>query len=219
MTRVKLIRLSGWGMVLAAFALLLTFLPEADKILDTLYQTFGAPATSARQDSNLRLFEGLRSFPFPLAILLITFGLLGLYICYGKQAGNSAKIALGVGILGGAAGLVSIVWMALGIDNGRSAMNGSMAFMFAGLFVFGLVALRVKLMSRGNILPVLAGFWWPSVVINAYVYPQVTGHMGPEVPVWLSFAIFSLMSFFLALLGYVLQADVPRLIDITSYEV
>jgi hypothetical protein len=42
MTRTKFVRLSGWGMVLAAVSLLLTFLPEANKILDDLYQTFGA---------------------------------------------------------------------------------------------------------------------------------------------------------------------------------
>jgi hypothetical protein len=151
--------------------------------------------------------KGVRSLPFPLAILLVTFGLSGLYICYGKQARSLAKIALGIGMLGGAAGLVSIVWMAPGIDNRRSVMNGFMAFMFAGLFVFGLVALRVKPMSRGNVLPVLASFWWPLIVIQAYVFPLVTGRSGPQVPSWLSFAIFSLMSFFLALLGLVLQAD------------
>lgn len=38
---------------------------------------------------------------------------------------------------------------------------------------------------------------------------QAAGHSGPEVPFWLSFALFFGMSFFLAWLGYVLQADAP----------
>ena len=210
MTRTKFIRLSGWGMVLAAVSLLLSFLPEAEIILEGLYQTFGAPATSAQHDLYQSLSEGVRSLPFPVAILLITLGLLGLFIGYGEQAGKTAKMALGIGVLGGAAGLVINVWMILGLENGRPLMNISMAFMFAGLFLFGLVALRVKPMPRGNGLPVLAGFWWPALVIQAYVYPQVTRSLGPEVPLWLSFTIFTAMGLFLALLGYVLQADVPR---------
>jgi hypothetical protein len=158
MTRTKFIRLSGWGMVLAAICLLLSFLPETDKIMDGLYQTFGGPATSARHDLYLSLSEGLRSLPFPVAILLITLGLVGLYLCYGGQAGQMAKLALGIGVLGGVAGVFSNLLMIRGYEYGRSAMNISMAFMFTGMFVFGLVALWKKTMPRGNGLPALAGF-------------------------------------------------------------
>jgi hypothetical protein len=94
MTHTKFIRLSGWGMVLAAVSLLLTFLPEADKILADLYQTFGAPATSAQHHLYQSLSEGVRLLPFPVAILLITLGLIGLNIRYGGQAGKTAKMAL-----------------------------------------------------------------------------------------------------------------------------
>lgn len=176
-TQSKFIRLSGWGMVLAAVSLLLTFLDVG-------------------------------TMPFLLAILLITLGLLGLRARYGEQAGNTAKMTLGAGVLGGAAGVVSNILMTIGYENGRSLMNISMAVMFAGLFVFGLVALREKPMPRGNGLPALAGFWWPFIVIGGNVYHQVTGHwLG--VPGWLSFTIFSIMGVFLALLGYVLQSDAP----------
>ena len=87
-------------------------------------------------------------------------------------------------------------------------MNISMAVMFAGLFGFGLVALREKPMPHGNGLPALAGFWWPFIVIGANVYQQVTGQW-LNVPFWLSFALFSGMSLCLAGLGYVLQSDAP----------
>ena len=178
MTRTKFIRLSGWGMVLAAISLLLTFLSD------------------------------LGTMPFLFAILLMTLGLLGLRARYGEQAGNTAKLALGAGVLGGAAGIVSNLLMTIGYENGRSLMNFSMAVMFAGLFVFGLVALRENPMPRGNGLPALAGFWFPFIVMGANVYHQVTGHW-LEVPGWLSFTIFSVMGFFLASLGYVLQSDAP----------
>jgi hypothetical protein len=83
-----------------------------------------------------------------------------------------------------------------------------MAVMFAGLFFFGLIALRARPMPRGNGLPLLAGFWWPFVLIGATVYHQQTGHW-LNVPFWLSFTWFTIMGFFLAWLGYVLQSDAP----------
>jgi hypothetical protein len=80
--------------------------------------------------------------------------------------------------------------------------------MFAGLFVFGLVALREKPMRRGNGLPVLAGIVWPLIVIGSYIYPELTGAR-PDVPFRASFALFLAMSLSLALLGYVLRSDTP----------
>jgi hypothetical protein len=100
--------------------------------------------------------------------LLITLGLVGLYLCYGGQAGQMAKLALGIGVLGGVAGVFSNLLMIRGYEYGWLVMNISMVFMFAGLFVFGLVALWKKTMPQG--LPALAGFWWPLIVIQAYVF-------------------------------------------------
>lgn len=204
MTRTKFIRLSGWGLVLAGISLLLSFLPAADQILAGLYQTFGMPTTPAQHDLYLSLTSGVRSLPFPVAILLITLGLFGMNIRYGARAGHIARLALGVGVVGGFASLVSWFWMS------RPVTNIFIGLMFASLFVFGLVTLRVKPMRRGNGLPVLAGFWWPFLVIQAYVYPLMIRQSIPEVPFWLSFAVFSLMSLSLAWLGYVLQADMSQ---------
>ena len=210
MTRTKFIRLSGWAMVLAAVILLLSFLPEADQILDGLYQTFGQPTTAAQHELFQSITAGMRSLLFPAAILFITLGLFGLYIRYGVQTGNNAKMSLGMGIAGGVVSLAISAGIIMGIQNVRPLMNISMAFMFAGLFVFGLAALRSRPMPRGNGLPALAGFWWPFLVIQAYVYPQFIQRLGPQVPIWFSFTIFSLMSIGLATLGYVLQADILR---------
>lgn len=170
-----LIRASGWGMILAAICLLLTFAPAAENI------------------------------PFFLVVnLLITLGLVGLYMRYGERAGNVAKFALGIAIFGGIASVVSyFLWMS-DASYGRILMNLAMAVMFGGMFVFGLIAQSVKPMPRGNWLPALAGFWWVFIVASAYVNP---GAGGQGVPFWASFAMFCAMSFCLAALGYVLQAD------------
>lgn len=205
MTREKFIRLSGWGMILAAISLLLTFLSNA-QIEGGLNVVLGAPTTDAGVDRYQSIFNGVRGLPFFFGILLTSLGLVGLHARYGEQVGQPGKIALGVGVLGGVAGLACNIGIAMGLHNLRTTMNFSMAIMFGGMFAFGLVAMRVKPMSRGNILPALAGFWWPFLVIGTTLYHQLAGQ-GPNVPIWLSFTLFSAMSLFLALLGYALQSD------------
>lgn len=128
-------------------------------------------------------------FAFLIAIGLVTLGLVGLRARYGARAGQWARLALRAGVLGGAAGVLSHLFRMTGHPSGRSLMNFSMAVMFAGLFVFGLLALRKRPMPRGNGLPALAGLWWPLIWINASAY-QVAGKVGPEVPIGASFTIF-----------------------------
>jgi hypothetical protein len=64
---------------------------------------------------------------FLVAILLITVGLIGLLVRYADHAGQTAKMALGTGVLGGVAGVVSNILMISGYEYGRSLMNSSMA--------------------------------------------------------------------------------------------
>lgn len=182
MRHAQLIRISGWGMTLAALCLLLTFLPQP--ILTTIGET---------------LF-------FLCAILLVTLGLWGLYARYSEQIGGGAKAALWVGLVGGGVSVVSNLLWAVGYANGRSLMNSSMAVLFGGLFLFGLFALREKPLQRWNGAPAVAGFWWLFIVLHAALYHQITG-LWPNVPYWLSFALFLAMGFSLAVLGYLLQSD------------
>lgn len=176
MTQSTYIRLSGWGLVGAAVALLLTFVP--------------IPAA------------------FLMAILLTTAGFLGLYIRYGEQVNQIGKLALGLGVCGGVVGIVASLLLAAGDEGWRPTMTNAMVIMFAGLLAFGLMTLRLKPMPYGNGLPILAGFMWPLIVIGANVYHLLTGQW-LAVPGWLSFTLFAIMAFFLAGLGYVLQADAP----------
>lgn len=169
-------RLSGWAFVGAAACLLLTFID--------------APWLRAA---------------FLAAIALVTLGLLGLRARYGAQAGPGARLALDVGVAGGAAGAVSFFLMTGGYEHGRTLMNVAMAVMFGGLFVFGLIALRARPLPRGNALPALAGVWWPLITLFAYVVAPLSGAAG--VPVGVSFALFAAMSVCLAWLGLVVQAN------------
>lgn len=176
-------RASGWGLVLAAISLLITFL--SDKFI---------PANAG-------------PLLFLFVNLLITLELWGLYARYVGQIGAIAKIALWVGMVGGVVAIIgSIVLWTTGGENGRSLMNNAMAVLFGGLFIFGLLALREKPMRHWNGTLALAGVWWPLIVINANVFHQVTGRW-PNITFWPSFVLFLGMSFSLTLLGYVLQSS------------
>jgi hypothetical protein len=75
MSKEMFLKLCGWAMVMAAVIMPLSFLPEADQILDGLYQTFGRPATSALHGLFQTISAGVRSLIFPAAILFIILGL------------------------------------------------------------------------------------------------------------------------------------------------
>lgn len=197
----QFIRVSGWGFVLGGLMLLLTFLSAAQ--IEFLQRVFGTSTPSA----------GMR---FLAAIILITLGLLGLGMRYAEKAGLAAKLALGIGVAGGLASVVGNLLWTLQYENGRTFMNQAMAVMFAGLLAFGLVALRVRPMPRGNGLPALAGGWWPSIVIGSQLYHQITGQW-LNVSFWPGLALFLGMSLSLAWLGYALQADVPAQTKLESH--
>jgi len=102
--------------------------------------------------------------------------------------------------------------MMAGVESAWSLAMLSIALMFTGLFVFGLTAIKAKPMERGNVLPVLAGFWFPLIVFGANLNHLLTSQW-LNVPGWLSFSMFFAMSFFLAWLGVVLQADATTKTD------
>jgi hypothetical protein len=82
------------------------------------------------------------------------------------------------------------------------------AVLFACLSLFGVVALYKKPLSRWNILPLLAGVWFPiffvpafNEVFNGNWYP---GTANVAIP------LIILQCIALSILGYVLISDVPE---------
>lgn len=212
MTRAKFIRLSGWGLILAAISLLLTF-PE--QIQTGLVKIFGTPAEIV-----LSRYWLVGWLPMFAAIFLIMMGLLGLRARFRQQASRAAQAALEIGALAGAAAAVTYLLTVFGLLPSRHLVNIFMAVMFAGLLAFGLATGRARLLPRGNGYAVLAGIWWPLLVIDAYVFPLGTaGYFGQAIPLWFTLTIFTLISIPLALLGYALQADAPQAEEIAPYQV
>ncbi len=189
MTRYQFLRVSGWGLIGAAVCLLLTFLPAR-----------AVPF-------------GVEKAPFFIAILLITLGQLGLDLRQADRADPRARLAIRIGMAGGAAGLVSHVAWVLEMEQGRTLMNFALAIMFAGLFGFGVMTWPARLRPSGSGWAILAGLWWPLIMLSSYLYHRATGQW-LSVPGWLSFAMFLGMSVGLAGLGYELQASArPHILD------
>jgi hypothetical protein len=86
------------------------------------------------------------------------------------------------------------------------AMLYSIAFMFGGLVLFGVDALRYGLLPRGNYLPFLAGIGFPAIAITSLSYEAVTGR-GLEMSDLIVIVIFSVTGLALLALGRILRAE------------
>lgn len=80
-----------------------------------------------------------------------------------------------------------------------------MVVVLSALFIFGVVALIRKPLSRWNALPLLAGAWPLLLGVTAILMSQLD--LRNEVVLGIAIAGLVIMTFALVLLGYVLQSD------------
>lgn len=159
MTRGAFVRLSGWAMMVGVVLTVLTFagLGDETKVRVMLYELLGAPTTASAYNqiqsisSAATLIMGLAGVGF------LTIGLLGLQLRYGRQTGQLGELCLWISIGSGAVATFMIAAGTLGIELPWSLFSLSMVAMLLFLGLYGLIALRVKPMPHGNLLPLLAG--------------------------------------------------------------
>jgi len=139
-----------------------------------------------------------------ISMPLLAFGLLGLRRRYGDQVGGLGRNMRLIGAIIGP--LVSIIGylgevglFSRGYEYWFWIFVGP-ALLFACLALFGVAALFKKPLPRWNILPFLAGFWFPVVfTTNTQGIPETVGII-----------LLVLQGIALAALGYVLISDVPE---------
>ncbi|KAA3643821.1 MAG: hypothetical protein DWQ07_17040 [Chloroflexi bacterium] len=192
MSKEKFMRLSGWGMMLGALALVLGFAASGGE--SSYYDPLGG------RDG---FYEYAQLFLVPSGIFLITLGILGLRMRYGKHSGILGNLSL---LLSAASGFVSfIAAIPLFILNDGpwwEITMGGLLNIFVGLAVFGLAALRRKPLPRWNALPLLTGIAFP-ILLTVGVQTDQSGEIvGPIVMLWSSVGV--------GILGYLLRGDVPR---------
>jgi hypothetical protein len=199
MSHPKFIRLSGWGLVLSGFSLLLGFLTSnMDSVLSRTLT--GREYNRYETISNILLVAGS---------LLLVVGFIGLLLRYGKKTGRAGKSILTAGAFFGLFSLFG-AWRLSVFDSEWAWMTWFLSFtmIFVCLALFGLLTLRHKLLPRWNALPLLGGIGIPLFVLISGIWEFFIDGWVDDPGIGLF--ILLLTSVCVGLLGFVLQGDLPR---------
>jgi hypothetical protein len=179
MSKTTFFRLSGWSFVMGAIIFIVVWLISIRDVPEySRYNALSKPI-------DLYL-EYATAILLPLMFLLLLVGMIGLYLRYGNNTNGFGKFGLIMGAIGGVLTLVAAIPMfTSGADWSWTAwMVGSILY-FLGLVFFGISAVRGNLLPRWNALPILAGIWFPLLIIvlsqedwNATQIIELVGFVG-----------------------------------------
>jgi peptidoglycan/LPS O-acetylase OafA/YrhL len=151
--------------------------------------------------------------PF-ICMPLFLVGMLALRSRYGEKVGGVANNILLITAVLGTITSVAGIFLA-GIGEFWLLVFTGPAILFTGLTFFGVASLYKKPLSRWNILPLLAGLWYPifffsqsqlSILVTGEPYLETVNTFSAE----LTMALIMLQAGALFMLGYILKSDVPE---------
>lgn len=151
-----------------------------------------------------------------VSILLLTFvsmpllvvGMLAVRNRYGEKVGGFGKNILLIGaILGPVASAIGLLIIAVDPVFWTNWINpwSAPVALFGCLALFGIVALYKRPLPRGNVLPIIAGLWYP---IDLFFLSDI-GSAG-ALAIIAKFTLLALQGVALAALGYILKSDAPQ---------
>ena len=195
MSKSTFIRMSGWSLVLGAVTYVIAWLISIRDVPE--YN----PNNFLSRPIDLYL-EYAIAILLPVTFLLLLVGMIGLYLRYRKDTNGFGKFGLIAGVLGGVISLGAAIPL---FTNGpewswTAWMVGTLLY-FLGLVVFGIAAVRDKLLPRWNALPILTGIWIPILFIGTF-------QMSWEATEFISLGAFLLTGIGLAGLGLLLKSDI-----------
>lgn len=205
MTNSNFIRLSGWALMLTAVIFVVFF------VFAYLEETSGVPSGPLQS-----LYSGADFAVVAASPVLLAVGLLGLRSRYGDSAGGFGKQVLLVGMVAGLA--LSLALILVGIA-GEVFFTRAWAWFaqFAGpgvsmacLALFGIPALSRRPLPRWNGLPLLAGIFYPLLILlYALIEIEIalTGDSPKPGGIATYATIMTIQCIALLMLGYVLQGD------------
>jgi hypothetical protein len=198
MTREKFIKLSGWAMVLGSAVTIIGWLADTRP----QYSQYNAASLPIDRYANL--------VAMPIIVIgtfLLSLGMLGLLVRYGRIAGGFGRSILALGALSGVVSAMGIAGLT-GDDSNLSwgMFYFGMTIQYLMLALFGIVCIKQRILPRWNGLPLLAGLWVPGYVLLSGFLELYTGTWldTPEA-VFYSIWLITLVGF--AGLGYLLQSD------------
>lgn len=201
MNKEKFIRLSGWALILSAFAWFLGW-ASSDIQEYNPYDALSRPVD--------RYMAFLYDYGYILtifAVILIGIGVYGMYLRYNHNAGRLGRGGLVIAGLGTVFTLLVMVFsLILEVDIFWPVMMLSIILAFGGILVFGLAAIKSNFLPRWNYLPAFTGIWLPLLFLGSLITEPLTGG-------WLDIPLINLLGFGctavgLFCLGYLLQSDV-----------
>lgn len=142
---------------------------------------------------------------------LLVFGVLGLRNRYGEIVGSFGRNILLVGaILGPLTSVIGLFLMA--IEPLWFIVHAGPAILFICLTLFGVAAVRTKPLQRWNLLPVVAGFSYPalllSYIVNAWIAGDWSGDASMSDTVIMTLIV--IQGFALVALGQILKGNAPE---------
>jgi hypothetical protein len=199
MTRDKFIRLAGWALLLGSFLIFAGWLAETRPQYDP-YNFRSLPIDH---------YANLAALPLVgLGMSLISLGMLGMLVRYGRAAGSLGRFSLGFGALCGLVSAVGVIGLAVYDSNPWWSMfflGWGLQSLFLALF--GVASLQRQVLPRWNSLPLLTGIWIPAYMFISLLYEQATGSW-MDVPEAVFWALFLVLLVGMSGLGYLLQSSV-----------
>jgi len=216
----RFVRLSGWALILGT-AMFLTGV-----LVGRLRSWHG----SAFDPFNLysrpidQFVEVLSYILIPSAILLLTIGVMGLYLLYGTKAGLLGKMGLEAGMVGGGLALATCLgggnfgltqFLIINTIGGFLLFDLDMLAMFllfGGIFTFSIAAIRHQLRSSWNFIPLIAGALIPLRILLGYLQEVTTeGFARWSLDMQMANTpILIITSLGLMALGYLIVYDAPK---------
>jgi hypothetical protein len=194
MSKSTFIRMSGWSLVLGAITFMVAWLISIRDVPE--YN----PNNFLSRPIDLYL-EYANAILLPVTLLLLLVGMIGLYLRYRDETNGFGKFGLIAGVLGGVISFgAAIPLFTFGIDWSWTAWMVGFMLYFLGLVLFGIAAVRDKLLPRWNALPILTGIWFPILIV-------VSSQMEWEFNQFIDLGVFLLTAIGLAGLGFTLKSD------------
>jgi hypothetical protein len=170
MTKDKFTRSGGWGMILGTILFVLGFVLDGSKVRLFIFRTIGLPETAAQYNLSRAFADHLGAVMILLGLFLLTFGILGLQIRFGKQVGRFGETSLWLSVIGGVVAMAGVIGFFF--DTGWTVFVVGILSQQLFLGLFGVAALQAKPFPRWNGLPLLAGVL-PIVVIVSIILSEL----------------------------------------------
>ena len=144
-----------------------------------------------------------------VSLPLLVFGVIGLRNRYGDKTGRFGRNILLIGaVLGPVTSFTGLFLMT--INPLWFISYTGPAVLFVCLTLFGMAALFTKPMPRWNLLPVIAGLSYPTLIIFYIITSIMTGDwVGYRVPDIVNMILITIQGIALLALGTILKDDVP----------